>query len=53
MWCLSIKGSNLHLNMYYKVEGPRRKLTQVNTIEYDFKSFQIIMNEVNFTYVQK
>ena len=30
-------GNNIQLNMYAKVEIPKHKLTQVNTIEYDVK----------------
>ena len=44
--------NDLHLNMYAKVEGTERTLTWANTIEYDFKSFQIITNILNCTDVQ-
>ena len=52
MLCFNNNGINLHLNMYAKVEIPERKLTQVNTIEYDVKSCQVILTIVNFTYVR-
>ena len=35
--------------MYAKVGIPERELTLVNTIDYNFKSCQVIMTMVNFT----
>ena len=52
MLCFNNNGNNLHLNMYAKVEIPERKLTQVNTIEYDMKSYRFKTAIVNFTYVR-
>ena len=44
--------NNIHLNMYAKVEIPDRKFTQVDTIECDVKSFQVITAKLNCTDVQ-
>ena len=35
-------GNNLHQNMHAKAGKPERKLTYLNTIEYDVKSSQVI-----------
>ena len=53
MLCSSNNVNNLHINMYVKVERPEWKLTQVNTIEYDAKSCQVMRTIVNFTWVQQ
>ena len=51
--CCSIHNvNNIHLKMYDKVEIPKQKLIQVNTIYYDMKQYQFKTNMVNFTYVQ-
>ena len=51
--CRSINNrNNLHLNMHAKVGNSERKLTWVNTKEYDVKSFQFRTATVNCTDVQ-
>ena len=52
MFCLSNHENNLHINMYAKVDIHKRKLTQINTIKYDVKSYEVKMTILNFTYVQ-
>ena len=42
-------GNYIHLNMYAKVVKPERKFTEVNTIENDVKSYQVIKTIVNCT----
>ena len=45
-------GNNIHLNIYAKVEKPKRKCTQVNTIEYDVESCEVMKTIGNCTYVR-
>ena len=52
MCCLGNNGNNLYIKIYTKVEIPERKWTQVSTIEYYLKQYQVIENIVNFTDVQ-
>ena len=49
IFCLRNKGNNLNLNIYAKVERPKRKLTKINTIEYVIKTYQVKITKVNFT----
>ena len=49
MVCPINNRNNLKLNMYTKNERLKRKLTQINTIEYGVKLCQVIMDVINCT----
>ena len=51
--CCSINNdNNLHLKIYGKVERPKQKLTQVNTIKYDLNLFKGMITIVSCTDIQ-
>ena len=52
MLCSIDEGNNTHLNMYANDERTDQKLTQVNTIDHDVKSRQVMTTIVNCTDVQ-
>ena len=49
MRCLTSNENSLHLKHVRQGQKPERKLTQVNTIQYDMKSHQVKMTIENCT----
>ena len=50
--CSRNNGSNIHINMYANFGNLELKLTQVNTIKYDVKSYQFMTTMVKCTDVR-